>query len=143
MADIIDAVTGEIIEREDPNAIAERKLYELGVITDQTYDLLRHWRDTNEQVDMFKHVLKKAMIENDIKKWSNNLFSCSVTPEGTRQTFDSDRAKEMTLMDFRNLLMMLSDDFLKETSVYDYFQKVSYVKDKLNIRFKEDKYGRE
>ena len=143
MAEFIDAVTGEIIEREDPNAIITKRLYELGVVTDQTFELFRHQRDVNEQADMARYAIKKAMIENGFKKWSNNLFSCSVTPEGTRQTFDSDRAKEMTLMDFRNLLMMLSDDFLKETSVYDYFQKVSYVKDKLNFRFKEDKYGRE
>lgn len=143
MAEFIDAVTGEIIEREDPNAIITKRLYELGVVTDQTFELFRHQRDVNEQADMARYAIKKGMIENGFKKWSNNLFSCSITPEGTRTVFDTDRAKDMTLMDFRNLLMMLSDDFLKETSVYDYFQKVSYVKDKLNIRFKEDKYGRE
>lgn len=143
MAEFIDAVTGEIIEREDPNAIITKRLYELGVVTDQTFELFRQQRDVNEQADMARYAIKKGMIENGFKKWSNNLFSCSITPEDTRTVFDTDRAKDMNLMDFKNLLMTLSDDFLKKTSVYDYFQKVSYVKAKLNFRFKEDKYGRE
>ena len=138
----IDAMTGELIEREDPNQVAERKLYELGVITDQTYDFLRHKRDVDEQYETFKFVLKGAMKDNGIKKWDNELFSCSVTPEGTRTVFDSERAKEMTLLEFRTLLNRFLDEDLKDKTVYDFFQKVSYVKDKLNIRFKENKYGK-
>ena len=140
--EIIDAMTGEIVEREDPNQVAERKLYELGVITDQTFDFLRHKRDVDEQYETFKFVLKGAMKDNGIKKWDNDLFSCSVTPEGTRTVFDSERAKEMTLLEFRTLLNRLLDEDLKDKTVYDFFQKVSYVKDKLNIRFKENKYDR-
>lgn len=138
----IDAMTGELIEREDPNQVAERKLRELGVITDQTFDLFRHQRDVNEQVETVKYVLKNAMKDNGIKKWDNELFSCSVTPEGTRTVFDSERAKEMTLLEFRTLLNRFMDEDLKDKTVYDFFQKVSYVKDKLNIRFKENKYGK-
>lgn len=138
----IDAMTGELIEREDPNKVAERKLRELGVITDQTFDLFRHQRDVNEQVETVKYVLKNAMKDNQIKKWDNELFSCSVTPEGTRTVFDSERAKEMTLLEFRTLLNRFLDEDLKDKTVYDFFQKVSYVKDKLNIRFKENKYDR-
>ena len=140
--EIIDAMTGEIVEREDPNQVAERKLRELGVITDATFDLFRQQRDLNEQVDTVKYVLKNAMKDNGIKKWDNELFSCSVTPEGTRTVFDSERAKEMTLLEFRTLLNRFLDEDLKDKTVYDFFQKVSYVKDKLNIRFKENKYDR-
>lgn len=119
----IDAMTGELIEREDPNQVAERKLYELGVITDQTYDFLRHKRDVDEQYETFKYVLKNAMKDNQIKKWDNELFSCSVTPEGTRTVFDSERAKEMTLLEFRTLLNRFLDEDLKDKTVYDFFQK--------------------
>lgn len=138
----IDAMTGELIEREGPNQVAERKLRELGVITDATFDLFRQQRDLNEQVDTVKYVLKNAMKDNGIKKWDNELFSCSVTPEGTRTVFDSERAKEMTLLEFRTLLNRFLDEDLKDKTVYDFFQKISYVKDKLNIRFKENKNDR-
>jgi len=135
----VDALTGEIVERDDPNQVAEKKLYEVGAVTEETFDIIRNYKDIKEQYEMVQYALKKGMKENDIKKWANDLFTCSFTPEGTKTTFDTERAKATKLIDFLKILNTTDDKILRDYSVYDYFQKISYVKDKVTIRIKDDK----
>ena len=131
-----DAVTGEVIQVEDPNQVAERKLTEVGAIDSNTFNFLNDYREMCERYDIFRNSLKTAMEENFIKKWETNEVSFSVTPEGTRQAFDTDRAKNMKLSDFLSILINMDKADLERISVYDYFQKLSYTKSKLNVRFK-------
>lgn len=137
MKEIIDAETGEILNVEESNEIATRKLYECGAVTAETMDFLTTYRDMVEQYDTFRYVLKEAMKNNSIKKWDNELFSVSYSPEGKKETFDSDRAKEMTLSNFLILLNRMDKDVRDTTSVYDFFKKLSYNKDRVTIRFKD------
>lgn len=141
MANYIDAFTGEIVEQEDQNQLIEKKLYEVGALNEQTYDFLEQYRTVEEQYEMFRYALKKGMEENGFSKWANRMFSVSITPEGTKNTFDTQRAKDMKLSDFLLILLLKEreGEDLKSVTVYDFFTKLSYTKSKINIRFKEDR----
>ena len=78
MKHIIDEATGEIVEVEEANDIAEKILYEVGAIGDDTAEFIEKYLAVKEQFEMFEHVLKKAMIENNIKTWKNDYFTVSM-----------------------------------------------------------------
>lgn len=122
MKHIIDETTGEIIEVEEANDIAEKKLYEVGAISDDTAEFIEKYLTVKEQFEMFEHVLKKAMIENNIKTWKNDYFTVSVRDEGTQTRLDTDR--------------------LKEDGIYDKYLKLVPVKESISIRWKGRKNGR-
>lgn len=139
MKTIIDAETGELIETETQNEIATRTLTDLGVVSTEVLDFLEQFRDEQERFETFRYVLKGAMKEHSIKKWENEVCTVSYVPETTKTSFDSERAKEMKLSDFLIILSRMSQEFLENTSVYDYFKKMSYSKDSIRISFKENR----
>lgn len=116
MKKIIDSDTGEIIEVEENNEIAERKLFEVGAIDENTADFIEQYLTMKEQFETFKFVLEKAMAENGIKSWKNDYFTAFIKEGGTQTRLDIDR--------------------LKEDGIYDKYLKLVPVKDSLNIKFK-------
>lgn len=116
MKRVIDAESGEVIEMEDSNEIAEKRLYEVGAINEDTADFIEQYLTIKEQYEMFKHVLEKAMVDNNIKTWSNDYFMASVREESTQVRLDVER--------------------LKEDGIYDKYLKLVPVKESLSIRFK-------
>lgn len=118
MKQIIDNETGEIVEVEEQNEIAERKLYELGAIDKETFEMLESFRYYQEQYEIFKYKLEKAMIENGIKSWKNDYFTATVKEESTQKRVDTDR--------------------MKEEGIYDKYLKLVLVKGGLQIRFKKE-----
>lgn len=116
MKQIIDAESGEIIEIDDANELAEKRLYEVGAINEDTADFIEEYLTIKERFEMFEHVLKKAMIDNGIKTWKNDYFTASIREESTQTRLDVER--------------------LKEDGIYDRYLKLVPVKESLSIRFK-------
>lgn len=119
MKQIIDELTGEIVEVEDRNEIAERKLTEVGAIDSKTYELLEEFLYYKELFETFKYKLQKAMEENGIKKWDNDYFSAVLKEESMQKRVDTER--------------------LKEDGLYDKYLKLVPVKASLQIRFKDQR----
>lgn len=117
MKSIIDNETGEVIEVETDNEIAERKLYEVGAIDKETYEMLESYKYYEDQFKIFKYKLEKAMEENGIKKWDNDYFTATVKEDSTQKRVDTER--------------------LKEDGLYDQYLKLVFVKGGLQIRFKK------
>lgn len=118
MKNIIDHETGEIVQIEEDNEIAERKLREVGAITENTADFIEQYLAIKEQYEMFRYVLEKAMTENGIKSWNNDQFVASIKEETTRFSFDLNAFKK---------------DY---PDIYNKYQQISTVKPSLSIRFK-------
>lgn len=117
MKQIIDNETGEIVEVEESNEIAERKLYEVGAIDKETFEMLESFRYYNEQYELFKYQLEKAMKENNIKSWKNDYFTATIKEDAIQKRVDTDR--------------------LKEDGLYDKYLKLVSVKGGLSIKFKK------
>lgn len=117
MKTIIDNATGELIEVEEKNEIAERTLVEAGVITQETYEMLASFKYYQDQYELFKHQLMKAMKDNNIKSWKNEYFTATIKDETLRKSVDVER--------------------LKEDGLYDNYLKLSPVKESIQIKFKE------
>ena len=117
MKKILDAETGEVIEVDEKNDIATKRLYEVGAIDENTFDFLEMYRTVKEQYEMFTFKLKKAMKENGIKKWDNEYFSAVLTDDSLQKRLDSDR--------------------LKKDGLYDKYIKLVEVQGSLRIKFKE------
>ena len=94
MKTIVDPNTGEIIEVEDSNEIAERKLNEIGVIDQETFEMIEMFLYYEEQFDLFRYKLEKAMTENGIKKWDNDRFTATVKDASIQKRVDTERMKE-------------------------------------------------
>lgn len=116
---IIDEATGELIETKNNNELVEKKLFEVGAIDKETFELIETFKYYEEQYKTFKYKLKKAMKENDIKKWDNDLFIAYITPEGMQRRVDVER--------------------LKKDGIYDKYSKFIPVDEKITIKFKENK----
>lgn len=136
MTDIIDAVTGEVIEQEDRNEVVVRKLTEVGAIHSNTYNIFFQFRQWEQKEKMTRDVIKKALEQIGEKKMVLEDITFTVIPESSHAIFDTERAKNMKLSDFLSILIKMDKADLKRISVYDYFQKLSYTKSKLNVRFK-------
>lgn len=117
MKQIIDNATGEVIEVEEKNELAEKKLFEVGAIDEQTYDLLEQYLTIQEQYEMFKYKLEKAMEDNGIKKWNNDYFIATIKEESVQKRVDTDR--------------------LKEAGLYEKYLKLVPIKKSLQIKFKK------
>lgn len=116
---IVDELTGELIEKEDSNQLIEKKMYEVGAIDEKTYEMLEQFLYYKEQYETFKYLLHKAMEENDVKKWDNELFLAYRTPSGLQKRVDVEK--------------------LKADGLYDKYSKYIPVKDKLTIKLKGEK----
>ena len=114
MKTIIDQNTGEVIEVETSNEIAERKLIDAGVITEQTRDFIEQYLTIQEQWDTFKYVLEKAMRDNGIKTWKTDDFTFTVKDENIQKRVDTER--------------------LKEDGIYEKYLKLVNVKGGLQVR---------
>ena len=119
MKQIIDKETGEIIEVETENEIAERKLLEVGAIDKNIYEMLEQYLYEKDRFETLKYKLKKAMEENNIKKWDNDYFTASLVSSGIASSVDVEK--------------------LKADGLYDKYEKLSIRNSYLNIRFKKDK----
>ena len=119
MKQIIDNETGEIVEVEESNEIAERKLYEIGAIDKQTFETLASYQYYKEWFETFRYTLEKAMKENGIKKWDNEYFVATDKEDSIQKRVDTDR--------------------LKEDGLYDKYLKLVSVKGGLQIKFKKGK----
>jgi len=113
--------TGEIFEEEDKNEIVERKLNEVGVIDQETFEMIEMFLYYEEQYELFRYKLEKAMNENGIKKWDNDLFTATIKEASMQKRVDVDR--------------------MKEDGIYDRYLKLVPNKGGLQIRLK-GKYGR-
>lgn len=94
MKTIVDHETGELIDIEEENDIAERKLVEVGAITQETYEMLASFKYYQDQYELFKYQLEKAMRENGIKKWDNDYFTATIREDSMQKRVDTDRLKE-------------------------------------------------
>ena len=117
MKQIIDNATGEVIEVEDKNELVEKKLYEVGVVSDEIIDMIEQFKFYEEQYEIFKYKLQQAMKENDIKSWSNDSFVATLKPQSTRVNVDTER--------------------LKADGLYDKYLRIVPVKESLQIKFKK------
>lgn len=114
MKTIVDANTGEIVDVEDANEIAERKLTDAGAITEQTRDFIEQYLTIQEQWETFKYILEKAMRENGIKTWKTDDFTFTVKDESIQKRVDTER--------------------LKEDGLYEKYLKLVNVKGSLQVR---------
>lgn len=114
MKTIVDRDTGEIVEVEEANEIAERKLMDAGAITEQTRDFIEQYLTIQDQWDTFRYVLEKAMRENGIKSWKTDDFTFTLKEESIQKRVDTER--------------------LKEDGIYDKYLKLVNVKGGLQIR---------
>lgn len=117
MKQIIDEATGEIIEVETENELIEKKMFEVGAFDKETYEILDQYLYYQDQYELFKFKLKKAMEDNGIKKWDNDYFVASVREESLQKRVDTER--------------------LKADGVYDKYCKLVPVKSSLTIKFKK------
>ena len=117
MKTIVDQKTGEIIEVEEANEIAERKLYEVGVLSEQVIEMINQYQRYKEEFEMFKYKLQQAMKENGIKSWKTDDFTATLKEESIQKRVDNDR--------------------LKEDGLYEKYLKLVPVKESLMIKFKE------
>lgn len=117
MKQIIDRETGEIIEVEESNEIAERKLVEVGAITQDTYEMLAQFKYYQDQYETFKYQLEKAMRENGIKKWDNDYFIATIREDSMQKRVDTER--------------------MKDEGVYEDYLKLVPVKGGLTVKFKK------
>lgn len=117
MKKIIDDETGEIIEVEEENEIAERKLYEVGAIDEYTNDFLNDYFELLEQYDIFKEKLQDAMIKNNIKSWKTKYFTATLKDAQTKKQVDVER--------------------LKHDGIYDKYLRLIEVKPSIAIRRKK------
>lgn len=117
MKTIIDSETGELIEVEDQNEIAERKMEETGLLTKEMYEIVASYLYYKDQVETFRYQLQKTMQENDVKKWDNDLFQAVRVAEHIEKRVDVER--------------------LKADGLYEKYIKLIPVKEKLNLKFKE------
>lgn len=90
---IVDEVTGELIEKKDQNELAERKLNEVGAFDQETYDMIVQFLYYQEQYEVFRFKLEKAMRDNGIKKWENDLFTATVKEESLQKRVDTEHLK--------------------------------------------------
>ena len=119
MKQIIDEETGEVIEVEDKNEIAEHKLTETGVVSEKVYEMLETYLYYQEQFETFRYKLQKAMEDNGIKKWDNDRFIATVKDESLQKRIDIER--------------------LKDDGLYEKYIKLVPVKSSLQIRFKDER----
>ena len=117
MKTIVDQKTGEIIEVEEANEVAERKLYEVGVLSEQVIEMINQYQRYKEEFEMFKYKLQQAMKENEIKSWKTDDFTATLKEESIQKRVDNDR--------------------LKEDGLYEKYLKLVPVKESLMIKFKE------
>lgn len=110
---------GEVLEVEETNEIAERKLYEVGAIDKNTFDFINDYIEVSERYEIFKEKLLKAMKDNGIKSWKNDYFTATVKEESIQKRVDTDR--------------------LKEDGLYESYLKLVPTKESLQIRFKKEK----
>lgn len=141
---IVDVVTGEVVERENKNQVIEKKLAEVGAISENTFEILESYRYYEEQFKTIKYVLKKAMTENGIDKWDNNLFVTYISKGGMQKQIDSERMKDTNIYDYvmkwNKVFEGLSESEIakyKDVTIYDEFTKLRSTEDKLTIKFKE------
>lgn len=116
MKTIIDAETGELIEVEDKNEMVEKKLYEVGAIDKETFEMLVSFQYYQEQYELFRYKLQKAFEENGIKKWETEDFTATLKEESLQKRIDTER--------------------LKEDGIYEKYLKLVPVKAGLQIKFK-------
>ena len=128
MKKIVDE-NGEIVEVPEANEIAERKLFELGVIDDETFRFLKSYREMCEEYDNFRFVLEKAMRENNIAKWQTEDFTASIPvdkntgelkTENVRVAFDEERFKQ------------------EHPDLWEAYRKLVTTKVSLRINFKKE-----
>lgn len=117
MKTIIDAETGELIEVEEANELVEKKLYEVGAIDKETFEMLVSYQYYREQYEEFIYELKKAFKDNGIKKWETDDFTATYREESLQKRIDTER--------------------LKEDGLYEKYLKLVPVKDSLQIKFKK------
>ena len=118
MKTIIDE-NGEVIEVEEENDLAERKLLEVGAIDKDTNDLLEQFLFYEDQYKTFKFKLEQAMRENGIKKWENDYFTATIKADSMQNRVDTDK--------------------LKADGLYNSYTKLIPVKGGLQIRFKDQR----
>ena len=116
MKTIVDQETGELIEVEEENEIATRKLYEIGAITDDTADFIEQYLMMKERYETFLYQLEKAMRDNNIKKWDNDEFVATITEETIQKRVDNER--------------------LKADGLYEKYLKLVNVKGGIRVKFK-------
>ena len=119
MKKIIDELTGEIIDVEETNELVEKKLYEVGVLSEQVIEMINQYQRYTEEFEMFKFKLKEAMKEYGIKSWKTDDFTATYKDESIQKRVDNDR--------------------LKEDGLYEKYLKLVPVKESLMIKFKKDK----
>lgn len=112
----VNAETGEIEEVESQNELIEKKLYEVGAIDKETFEMLSMYQYYEQQMEIFKYKLQKAMEENGIKKWDNDYFTATLTEETLRKSVDTQK--------------------LKDDGIYEKHLKLSPVKAGMRIKFK-------
>ena len=117
MKTIVDAETGEILEVETENEIAERVLTEAVHIDHETFEIISSLLYYQEQFDIFKMKLEEAMKSNGIKKWDNDYFTATIRADSVQKRVDTER--------------------LKKDGLYEQYIKLIPQKGGLAIRFKE------
>lgn len=117
MKQIINNETGEIEEVLEANELTEQKLYEVGAIDKETFEMLETYLYYEDRMKLLKYNLEKAMKDNGIKKWENEYFTATIKEDSTQKRVDTER--------------------LKEDGLYDDYLKLVYVKGGLQIRFKK------
>ena len=143
MKTIVDALTGELIEVEEPNDIAIRELNELDVNFEEYCDLYIKLKYFKDQVETWEYKNKPALIKvfdeafKDSEKKTIKLENGSITyvKEGMTKKVDTDALKATTLESI--VKYAEANPTLKDKSLYDLFLKLSPREASLRIKVNE------
>lgn len=95
-----------------------KKMNELNIVTEETFDRLEEYKSLCDWMDTFKFVLGRAMEQNGIKKWETPYYNFTHIGEGTTSKQDTDRMKKETVW-----IVNAESGELEEVNAYDYFQR--------------------
>lgn len=86
-------------------------------------------------METFKFQLKKAMLENGIKKWETDYYDFTLIPDGQTSSVDKDRMREEVVWVVDEQTGELEP--VNALEYYDRFRKLSPRKGYIKIREKE------
>ena len=115
----VNEETGEVEENQADmrNDLIEKKMFEVGAIDKETFEMISMYLYYEQQIDLLKYKLQKAMEENGIKKWDNDYFTATLTEETLRKSVDTQK--------------------LKDDGLYEKYLKLSHIKAGIRIKFKD------
>lgn len=143
MKQIIDAVTGELIDVEEPNEIAVRRLNELGVNFEDYCEFTIKFKYFKDQIKTWEYEHKQILIDVIKEAFKNEKSKTLKLPSGSityvkgsiSNVSDTDALRGTTVRDF--VAKVQANPQMLDMSVFDCFTKLSAKEDSIRIKVNE------